>query len=359
MFATLPDLLRLLVVPVFGWAALRDVRTRRLPNRLWPPLYGFGLLLIGWETVRLWPLVGFDGRLFLIRVAISLLFVAPLGYAFWYLGAFGGADAKALIALAVLFPTFPTYAIGSTVYPMVVTDLGVFSLTILTNTVLIGMAYPVALGASNLARGRVSRIAPLARPVSTPSLSERHGRLFEGREGLTRNGLDLDALRMYLRWRGLTLADLRESPDRLRDPATVTETYAPTDGGTHVGPSVGSGRTAGDGSGDDGHGDAPPGDDGHGNAPSGDDGGRSIVKAGGDGPTEDPWAADRFLAEIDGTAYGTTPETLREGLDVVAEHDQVWVSPGLPFVVPMFLGTLVSLIYGDLLFAVLGAAGVV
>jgi len=37
MFATLPDALRLFVVPVFAWAAaLQDVRTRRLPNRLWP-----------------------------------------------------------------------------------------------------------------------------------------------------------------------------------------------------------------------------------------------------------------------------------------------------------------------------------
>jgi len=43
MFATLPDALRLfVVVPVFAWAALQDVRTRRLPNRLWPPLYAFG-----------------------------------------------------------------------------------------------------------------------------------------------------------------------------------------------------------------------------------------------------------------------------------------------------------------------------
>ncbi|GAB7090189.1 A24 family peptidase [Halorubrum luteum] len=326
MLATLSDLLRLLVVPVFAWAALRDIRTRRLPNRIWPPIYAFGLLLLVWEIVRLWPIAGLHGRLFVVQAAVSLLFVAPLGYAFWYFGAFGGADAKALIAIAVVFPTFPTYAVGSTVFPLVVTDLGVFSLTILTNTVLIGGAYPLALGAYNLANGEIAPVAPLARPVATPSLIDRHGMLFENTDGTTRNGLDLDALRMYLRWRGVTLADLRAEPGRLRDPATVTETFAPTDGGTHVGP-----RT------DGGVHDTGPDEE----------------------PFDDPWAAERFLAEIDGTAYGTDPETLREGLTVVATRDEVWVSPGLPFVVPMFLGIVVSLTYGDVLFAGLAAVGLV
>ena len=339
MLATLPDLLRLLVVPVFAWAALRDVRTRRLPNRLWPPIYAFGLSLLLWEVARLWPLAGFEGRLFVVQAAISLLFVAPLGYAFWYLGAFGGADAKALIAIAVVFPTFPTYVVGATVFPLVVTDVGVFSLTILTNTVLLGLAYPVALAGYNLANGEISPVAPLARPVSTTSLVDRHGRLFEDTEGTTRNGLDLDALRMYLRWRGLTLAELRAEPQRLRDPATVTKTYDPTDGGTHVGPRTDGGTAEG--------------------VASTERVGSAERPASVERTSDDPWAAERFLSEIDGTAYGTDPETLREGLTVVTTREEVWVSPGLPFVVPMFLGIVVALTYGDLLFAALGALGLV
>ncbi|GAB3698853.1 A24 family peptidase [Halorubrum pallidum] len=332
MFATLPDALRLLVVPVFAWAALRDVRTRRLPNRLWPPLYLFGALVLVWETATLWPLAGVEGRLFLVRAAISLIFVAPLGYAFWYLGAFGGADAKALIALALVFPTFPTYEIVGTTFPLVDTQLGVFSLTILTNTVLLGLAYPIGLAAVNLARGHVSPTMFLARPVSVYSLSDRHGRLFEDDVGTTRSGLDLDALRMYLRWRGLTLGDLRADPDRLRDPDSVGETFEPTDGGTHVGPRTdGDVDETGDGS-----------------------------TAGDPAPThDDPWAAGRFLDDIDHGAYGTDADTLRGGLRVVTQKDRVLVSPGMPFVVPMALGLVVSLTYGDVLFAVLGALGTV
>jgi len=333
MLATLPDLLRLLVVPVFAWAALRDVRTRRLPNRLWPPLYAFGALLLLWETARLWPLAGLDGRLFLVQAAISLLFVAPLGYAFWYLGAFGGADAKALIAIAILFPTFPEYAVAGLTLPLVDTQLGVFSLTVLTNAVLLALTYPIGLAAINLLRGERSTSMFLARPVATDSLPDRHGRLFEDDEGTTRNGLDLDALRMYLRWRGATLADLRADPDQLRDPDSVGETHDPTDGGTHVGPRTDGGAVTG---------------------VDGDEGA--------DRPADrfdDPWAAERFLAEIDHGAYGTDAATLRGGLAVVAREDRVLVSPGMPFVVPMAVGLVVSLTFGDALFAALGAIGLV
>ncbi|ELZ49469.1 peptidase A24A prepilin type IV [Halorubrum distributum JCM 9100] len=336
MFATLPDLFRLLVVPVFAWAAIRDVRTRRLPNRLWPPLYLFGALLLVWEIVTIWPLGGFVEMRFLVRVAISLLFVAPLGYAFWYLGAFGGADAKAMIALALVFPTFPAYEIAGIAFPVVDTQLGVFSLTILTNAVLLGLAYPIGLAVRNLVRGEVSSSMFLARPVATDSLPDRHGRLFEDPDGPTRGGVDLDALRMYLRWRGLALADLRAAPDDLRDPDSVGETFDPTDGGTHVGPRTDGGRAVDAGA--------------DGDVESTADAGRDF---------DDPWAAERFLDEIDHGAYGTDAATLRDGLDVVAREDRVLVSPGMPFVVPMTLGLVASLTFGDALFALLGAVGLV
>jgi preflagellin peptidase FlaK len=337
MFATLPDALRLIVVPVFCWAAIRDVRTRRLPNRIWPPLYALGALLLVWDAVLLWPFAGLDGRWFLVRAAVSLLFVAPLGYAFWYLGAFGGADAKALIALALVFPTFPSYEVAGLSLPVVETALGVFSLTILTNTVLLGLAYPVGLAVANLARGRVSPTMFLARPVATDSLPDRHGRLFEDAAGTTRGGLDLDALRMYLRWRGLTLAELRRDPDRLRDPESVGETFDPTDGGTHVGPATDGGTVI-----------------------EGDDAGRGDDAIDGERPDfDDPWAAARFLDSIDRGAYGTDAETLRGGLEVVATRETVRVSPGMPFVVPMAAGLVVSVTYGDALFALLGAVGLV
>jgi preflagellin peptidase FlaK len=324
--ASLPDLLRLLAVPVLGWAAYRDIQTRRVPNRTWLPLGVLGLVLLAVDLWGVVPPTTFTDRLVLLRTAISLGFVAPLAYLFWRLGGFGGADAKALIVLAVIFPTFPTYFLPGVALPVVVPTLGVFSMTILTNTVVLGLAYPLGVALRNVLRRDIAPVMLLGHRTPVADLSEAHGRLMETTEGYTRSGLDLDALRMYLRWRGITLADLRADPEGHRDPASVGETYDPTDG-----------------------------------AVTAESGGRSGAFADPRPPTgsdaDDPWAAERFLAEIEGSAYGTNPETLREGLAVVSGRESVWVSPGIPFVVPMFLGLVAALIYGDLLVGLLGSLG--
>lgn len=307
--STIPDLVRLIAVPVLGWAAYRDVRTRRVPNELWGPLALFGALLLVLEGLRMRsdPI----GSLWSIRVALSLGLVVPLSYGFWYLGGFGGADAKAFMVLAVLLPTYPAYQVDSLVLPVVSTDLGVFSLTILTNTVLVALGYPLALAVRNAVAGEWSWAMALGRPTAVDRVPSLHGSLLETPQGLTRDGLDLDALRMYLRWRGISLQDLRADPT-LRDPATLPdEPNDPTDG-----------AVAADGSGD-------------------------------------PWGAEAFLDDIDHHAYGTTPQHLRDGLDVLVKRDRVWITPGIPFIVPTFVGLLVALTIGDVLFVLLGTIGLV
>ena len=337
MIATVPDLLRLLVIPVFGWAAWQDIHTRRITNRVWPPLVILGGLLLVWEAVQLFVFGTSGGQpeFFLIRAGISLLFVAPLGYAFWWFGAFGAADAKAMIALAFLLPTFPSYALGGLELPVADTTIGVFSLTVLTNAVLLAVVAPVGLGLGNLLRRRIEPVVMfLARPVRIDSLPDRHGRLFETLDGLTHDGLDLDALRMYLRWRGLSLAALQAEPDTARDPASIGDTNEPTDGRSDVADDL-----------DWGAADA-----------------LSAVDADTTDPEhlDDPWGVDRFFASIDRSTYGTDPEQLRAGLELLATTDDetVWVSPGLPFVVPMFAALLVAFSYGDLLFGLLRWLGV-
>lgn len=338
--ASLGDGLRLLAVPLLGWAALRDVRTRRVPNWIWYAIGGLGLVLLVADLIALAPFSTAFARLQLFRIAVSVGFVVPLAYAFWRLGGFGGADAKALMALAVLFPTYPAYyppvSVFGTALPPVLpaepTLVGVFSLTVLTNTVLVGALFPVALAARNALAGRRSPVMFLARVVPVAELPDHHGRLFEDRSGITRSGLDVDALRMYLRWRGVSLASVRENPQRYRDPTSVAETFDPTDGAvdpTAVDPTaVEHGPVAGDS-----------------------DEFEPTVDA------DDPWAAERFLDELEGPSYGTDAETLREGLETVVSEDEVWLSPGMPFIVPMFVGLVVALTYGDLLFGLLTAIG--
>jgi preflagellin peptidase FlaK len=145
---------------------------------------------------------------------------------------------------------------------------------------------------------------------------------------------------MYLRWRGSSLGALRDSPEAHRDPATVGETFDPTDGRVDV---VTDGGVAAD----------PGAVDRDPSEPT-----VTPVTDGAAESFDDPWAAEQFLESIDGTAYGTTPETLREGLELVVARDRVWLSPGIPFLVPMFVGLVLAFTYGDVLFGLLGVLGV-
>lgn len=339
MLGSIPDLLRLVAVPVFGWAAYRDVKTRRVPNRTWTPLAALAVVLLLWDAYTVWTGPTAVGqRLFLIRVAISLGFVIPLSYGFWLIGGFGGADAKAFMLIAVLFPIYPVYYLPmpSVALPLQQTAIGVFSLTVLSNTVLAGVVYPLAVAAGNLARGRFSLAMFIGRPVAVPDVTEEYGRLLESPDGFDRGGLDLDALRMYLQWRGCSLADIRADPAQHRLPTSLPA--VPND--------PGDGSLATDG-GDSASGDVAE--------PSAND----IGADGMDHPDQidDPWGAERFLDDIDHSAYGTSPQQLRDGLDVLVEQDEVWISPGIPFLVPMFAGLVVSLTYGDVLFSLLQAVG--
>ena len=359
---TVPDLLRLLAVPVLGYAAWLDVRTRRVPNVVWLPLAGLGAVLLGAGLFDRAPLTGLGDRWFLVRAGLSVGFVVPLAYVFWRLGGFGGADAKAFMTVALLFPTYPVYELGVfgaggplAELPVVGTEVGVFSLTILSNTVLLGALYPVALAGRNAVSGYVSPGMFVAKPIPWERATEEYGTMLEFpdrgltddlspsgfRSYFTWRSLDLDALRMYLRWRGCTLAELRDDPDAFRDPASLPDEPNPpgdgslaTDGGT---PADGTGPEECD-------------------DPDASDPGREDAE---DEQYDDPWGAEAFLDDIEGSAYGTSPAVLRAGLETLADDDVIWISPGIPFLVPLFVGLVVAFTYGDLLFAFLGLVGLV
>ncbi|WP_277554570.1 prepilin peptidase [Halobaculum limi] len=358
--ATAADLLRLLILPGFAWAAYRDIRTRRVASSLWLPLLAIGALALAVEAAGAYPFADYAGRVFLVQTGFSLLFLIPFSVLAYRMAAFGGADMKALVVLAVAFPTTPQYvvplwilpdvtwlhAVGFPVHP---SALGVAAMSALTNAVLFGAVYVLALFGSNLLRGRLSPAMLVGKWTPVSSLPTVHGQLIRV-EGLRlHRSLDLDALRMYLRWRGTTLAAVRENPDVFRDPDSVTETNPPTDGAVHDGPRTDGGRDE---------------------TPENADGGFEFPEAGvadddatagdeADAPADDPWAAEQFLDDIERTAYGTTAETLREGLERATSEDAVWVSPGLPFLVPLFGGLLLALTYGDALTVALGALGLV
>lgn len=335
--STIPDLVRVALVGVFLWAGWRDYQTRRLPDRLWPPLLLIGGGLLIWELIGHWPLTTGADLLFVVRVSLSIGIIIPLAYLSYRLGAMGGADKKALVTLAILFPTYPTYLVPLVgTVPVVETTIGIFSLTIFTNAMILAASYPLALGLKNSLNRTFSWVIFFARPVTTASLNSRHGRLMgcHDADGNTRSGADLDAVRMYLRWRGLSFDEIQTDQHTSLRTAPVTETYPPTDGAVH--------RAAPQS-------DSPTQDEHH-----------TAVDGGQPSPADaDPWAAEQFLTDIDSTAYNTSAESLRASLHTIATADRVWVMPGIPLVVPICLGLVVAILYGDLLYAILSLTGVV
>lgn len=136
------DLARLFVgAGLLAFASYTDWRWRRAPNLLWLVMAAAGVLTLGADALADWAAV---------RAAWPYLLAAPLFavamYACWYVGLIaGGADAKALMAIAILVP-FPVAA-------------GIFtsplpgSFAVLGNSLLAFLFVPVALALANGARG--------------------------------------------------------------------------------------------------------------------------------------------------------------------------------------------------------------
>lgn len=307
-------------VLTFSVAAWFDLRSRRIANMVWAPLTLLALVLL---LVRITGVVNAPPttqQSQVIQLVLSIGVAIPVSYLFYQLRAFGGADAKALIVLALLFPIYPMMSLFGTNFPLIQPPLGIFALTILTNTMLIATLYPFVLAVRNLMEGEWTKWSFIGVRIPTEDLSTMHGKLLETTEGKTLvDGIDLDALRMYLRWRGTTIREVRYDPSAVRLPPRPEDTSPPGDGRVTL-----------------------------------TDGGDELDYS--DESTElvliDEWGADLFTLQTD-DAYGVTAEQLRDTLELISETEDVWVSPGIPLIVPMLAGIIVSLIVGDILLYIL------
>lgn len=105
MFETiiLLDILRLIIgVIILSYASFTDVKTRRASNYLWLIMGSIGGILLAIQYFT----IGFEDKTFyliFIPIMIGLVYVL-----FQMRLIFGGADAKALMALAILLPLQPS-----------------------------------------------------------------------------------------------------------------------------------------------------------------------------------------------------------------------------------------------------------
>lgn len=318
------DLLRVAVaVPTFLYASVLDLRERRVPHRTWVPLAAVGVVALVVDATNAVAL-----RRFAIVAGLSLGLGLLFGVGFYRLRAFGGADRVAIVVLALAFPLYPEIAVpGVGTLPVVVPNAPIFVLTVLGDAVLVGLAYPAALLVGNLRRG--DRGAPwlmlLARRVPVAELHEHYGKILEAGDGdvsLRRSGLfrphdgvtDVDFVRDYVAW---------SDADHL---AALSRDGADGDG---------DGDRDGDGAADAREGDADERDD------------ETGEEGRGSGVTVE--ALEAFLDDHPEWS-SDDPAGDAEELAALARSDAVWISPGIPFVVPLTAGLLLALTAGDLLF---------
>jgi len=115
--AALDQIRIILAITMLGIATASDIKKREINDIIWVVFGAIGAILIP-----------FTGNLNdeLLKIGISMI-VAPIAIIIWRFGLFGGADAFALIALAVLAPNMTL--VGGTITPF----------TVLTNAVLLSV----------------------------------------------------------------------------------------------------------------------------------------------------------------------------------------------------------------------------
>ncbi len=114
----------LLCLSFFVYASWSDWKRREVSNKVWAVLAPLAFSLTAIEYVFFVPV-------FLFYFALSFSITSILSIILFYVGAFGGADAKALMCLALAIPYYPTYLLSgsgflSPIFPLTVFSNGVF-----------------------------------------------------------------------------------------------------------------------------------------------------------------------------------------------------------------------------------------
>lgn len=239
-------------------------------------------------------------------------------YVFWYMGAFGGADAKGLMAIALFIPSYPTYYFESIALP-VTNGLNVFAFAVLTNTGIIAVFSLLFIFSYNLYQRNIGKpmFIGLKTPVNDAITS--HGQLLENDTGLTMNGVQLSTIRKYLEWREVQLQDVQQDPDCYRHPETL-----PTITSDDAQLTTSSEETI-----------------------------PNAEQTSDDVSTEDWWGVNEFLTHSSYTIHNSaSPDEIREAIERLVRGGDVWVAPGTPFIAYITVGMVFAFVYGNIIFYV-------
>ncbi|HJH32385.1 MAG TPA: peptidase A24 [Methanosarcinaceae archaeon] len=174
------ELLKVLVcIPFLLYSCYSDIKTRRVSNNVWPVMFAAGLPFIIYDLLN----YGFP---YFIRMVLSFAFIFAFVYVLFQLNAFGGADAKVIMVISIIIPTFPAIYMPGQAFPIHgVPPINLFAFSVFGNSVLLSIIVPIGLFLYNLTQVSVHEM--LKKPgymfvgykSSVPGLKDRHIRLMD------------------------------------------------------------------------------------------------------------------------------------------------------------------------------------
>jgi len=139
------DLLKMIYcTPFLLYSCYTDLQTRRVSNQVWKVMLIGGGLFAAYDIIN----TGMPALLGLVlSVGIIFIFV----YILFQFGAFGGADAKCLIVLAIIIPVYPLIELFGVEYPLTgIPLINLFAFSVFGNAILLTIVVPLALFFYNL-----------------------------------------------------------------------------------------------------------------------------------------------------------------------------------------------------------------
>jgi preflagellin peptidase FlaK len=118
----------LLCLSFFIYASWSDYKTREVSNTVWLVLAPLAFALTAVQFVVFAPEA-------LYTYALSFILTSVLAVVLFYAGAFGGADAKALMCLALALPLYPVHFVRPLFNPI----SPIFPITVFSNAVLLAV----------------------------------------------------------------------------------------------------------------------------------------------------------------------------------------------------------------------------
>ncbi|AKB53412.1 MULTISPECIES: A24 family peptidase C-terminal domain-containing protein [Methanosarcina] len=131
-------------VPFLLYSCYSDLNSRRVSNKVWKYMLASGSGFVFYEILT-------DGLSYLMPLLLSGVLVFTAVYLLFQFGAFGGGDAKGLIVLSILFPSYPVFSFSEKIYPLLgVPQIGLFTFTVLGNALLMTILVPLGMFGYNL-----------------------------------------------------------------------------------------------------------------------------------------------------------------------------------------------------------------